>query len=238
MSARTKLDHFRPRPRWIRYLATYVSLFLGSLLTRTKIKNRHHLPKNGPYILAINHFSVVDPLFVIFSTMRPINFLAASDQTIDWFNYWAVWLYGFIPTNRTQFAPSTIKSSKRVLKNKDILGIFPEGTTTSNILRPAKKGVVYLSTMMNVSVVPIGVAGLENVWTQWLKGVRPKVTVKIGKPFGPFAIEQGANKDEAISNIGYEVMCQIAALLPKKYRGVFSNETRVKQIEEELVGSG
>ena len=99
MSARTKLDLLKPRPRWVRSLVGYLAFLIGIVSAKTVVRGRHHLPKEGPFIIAINHFNYADPPFVLYAVRKPIDFLAASDQVIEWFNYWAIWLYGFIPTN-------------------------------------------------------------------------------------------------------------------------------------------
>ncbi|SVC87838.1 uncharacterized protein METZ01_LOCUS340692, partial [marine metagenome] len=102
-------------------------MFLCSLGSRVKTFGRHHVPDEGPYIVVINHFSYIDPPFVIHALQKPISFLAASDQVIEAQFIWAPFLYGFIPTDRTKLAPSTIKNSIRALKSGEVLGIFPEG---------------------------------------------------------------------------------------------------------------
>jgi len=214
---------------------TYLALFLGPLIAKVSVRGRHHLPKKGPFIVAINHFNYADPPFVVYAVRRPINFLAASDQVVEWFNYWAIWLYGFIPTNRTRLGPSTIKTAKKILKQRDILGIFPEGDSLSNELRPAKGGVVYLSTTMQVPIVPICVTGLgENIWENLLKGVRPKVQVNIGKPFGPFILpNERIKKEGALKIIGDKVMCRIAALLPNRLHGVYQGHPSIEKYRRE-----
>ncbi len=234
MSSRTKLDLYSPSHRWLRYLLGYLSLLLVSILSKVKIKGRHHIPETGPYIVAINHFSLVDPAFVVSALQRPIIFLAASDQTIPWYYGWAAWLYGFIPTNRTRLGPSTIKRAKKVLQQKEILGIFPEGTSTDSVLRKAKKGVVYLATLRNYAILPVGICGLENVWSDWLKGVRPLVKIEIGKIFYPEAKEtENHNRDQKMDIIGETVMCRIAALLPETAHGAFTNNKRISQFIKE-----
>jgi len=214
---------------------TYLALLLGAIIAKITVKGRHHLPKEGPFIVAINHFNYADPPFVVYAIRRPINFLAASDQVVEWFNYWAIWLYGFIPTNRTQLGPSTIKTAKKVLKQKDILGIFPEGNSLSDELRPAKGGVVFLSTTMQVPIVPVSISGLKgNVWQYLFKGVRPKLQVNIGKSFGPFSLPPDRRKrEDALKEIGDKVMCRIGALLPDKCHGVYAGDPSIKVYRKE-----
>ena len=74
-----------------------------------------------------------------YAIRKPISFLAASDQDIDWQVLIAGKLYGFIPTNRQKLAPSTIKKAIQALQKGDILGIFPEATTGPVLRRPKKE---------------------------------------------------------------------------------------------------
>ena len=230
MSKKHTIERLRPRPAFIRYFLSYLATFIVSMFTKTKVRGRENIPKKGPFIIIINHFSYVDPIFVIHAIQKPISFLAASDQKIKWYFIWAPFIYGFIPTNRKVLAPSTIKHATRALKRNEILGVFPEGTSTSSKLRPAKNGAAYLSALTESRMLPIGVFGLENVWKQLFRGVKPKVTINIGRSFGPFLLPKNRKKKEGcLLEIGNEAMCRIAALLPKKQRGGFTSNPKVTQ---------
>ena len=230
MSKTHTIERLRPRPVFIRYFLGYLATFIVSMLTKTKVGGRENIPREGPFIITINHFSYVDPVFVIHAVRKPISFLAASDQKIKWYFIWAPFIYGFIPTNRKALAPSTIKNATRALKGNEILGIFPEGTSTSLKLRPAKNGAAYLSALTESRMLPIGISGLENVWKQLFRGIKPKVTINIGRSFGPFLLPKNRKKREGcLLEIGNEGMCRIAALLPKEQRGVFKSNPKVTQ---------
>jgi len=156
--------------------------------------------------------------------------LGASDQNIDWYFMWAPILYGFIPIDRTNLAPSTIKKAKKALKNGEILGIFPEGTSTSDSLRKAKNGAVFLSTVERAPIVPMAIYGAETAWDDLFRGVRPRVNINIGKPFGPFEISGNReNKTNQITKIGEELICRIGALLPDKNHGVCAGDKRIPE---------
>ena len=205
-------------------------MFLCSLGARVKILGRHHIPDKKPYIVVINHFSYIDPVFVIHALQKPISFLAASDQVIETQFIWAPFIYGFIPTDRSNLAPSTIKNSIRALKNGEILGIFPEGTSLSNVLRPAKNGAAFLSATGKTRLLPVGITGLENAWEMIFKGVRPSVNIRIGKPFGPFELSKSKNnKERDLNEVGAEIMCRIAALLPEDMHGSFENNKTINE---------
>ena len=82
-SVRTKLDSYKLLPHWFRYLTSYVNMFLSSVLVRTVVCGRQYIPKEGPYIVAINHVHIFDPALVAYSIRKPISFLAAGDQGIE-----------------------------------------------------------------------------------------------------------------------------------------------------------
>ena len=104
-------------------------------MARIIIKGRHNLPQRGPYVVACNHFSDYDPLFFSYAIRKPINFIAASDQEVEWMFAWAPYIYGWIPVDRKKLSPSTIKRSLSVLKSGQILGIFPDGGVSYNLKR-------------------------------------------------------------------------------------------------------
>ncbi len=226
--AKTRIESLRPRSKPIRYLLGYFALFLGACLARIRVSGHHNLPARGPFIIAINHFSRLDPAFIIYAIRRPVAFLMASDQEVEWFLWWAPLLYGYIPTNRSRLAPSTIKTSLDVLKRGDILGIFPEGTSTAEEIRPAKGGAVYLSALTGAKIVPVSILGLSNAWENWFRGVRPTVTIKIGKPFGPVRLpKERTEKVKALKDIGDDLMARIAALLPPRHRGYLRDKNQL-----------
>ncbi len=229
MSTSQDLNKYSVRPKAIRYILGYLVLFLGGVLAKIKINGSENIPKKGPFIIVCNHFNRLDAPFVIYAIKKPINFLMASDQTIEAEIIWAPWLYGFIPTNRQNIAPSTIKRAVEAIKKDEIVGIFPEGAATEQVLRPAKDGAAYLAMTTGVQILPMSLIGMDNIWDNWFKGIRPKLKIKVGKPFLPSPLPSDRLKrNEVIKTIGEEIMCRIAALLPEKYHGTYKNDERVR----------
>ena len=207
---------------------------MGSLFGKIKIKGHHNLPKVGPYVIACNHFSDYDPLFFSYAIRKPINFIAASDQEVDIVFVWAPYIYGWIPVDRKNLSPSTIKKALKALKNKEILGIFPDGGVSYNLLSRPKKGAVYLSTVGNCPIVPMSIYGAEKAWEGLFRGIRPRVCINIGKPFGPFKItgsKEGKNK--MLTKIGKDMMIRIAALLPNNKQGPYIGNSKIKRYQKE-----
>ena len=228
-SVRTKLDSYKLLPKWVRYLSSYLNLLLCTVLLKSKVYGRKHIPKNGPYIIAINHFHIFDPALVAYAIRKPISFLAASDQNIEWQVIVAGKLYGFIPTNRQKLAPSTIKKAVQTLQDGEILGIFPEATTGPTLRKP-KKGVTYLSLKSRCKILPMSVLGLDkDIWSKWFKGIRPQVTVKVGKPFS-ISCELPSDRikrEKKLYDIGDDIMRHIAALLPPEFHGEYMNDKKI-----------
>ena len=222
------LASLTPRPYFWRYILTYVALFMGSTLAKVKVRGRENLPKKGPFVVACNHFSDYDPLFFSYAIRQPVSFIAASDQEIDLVFAWAPFIYGWIPVDRTKLSPSTIKMSISVLKNGNILGIFPDGGVSYNLLSKPKNGAVFLSNLGSAPIVPMSIYGAERAWEGALRGIRSRVCVNIGKPFGPYTLSGNKkDKEKILNRVGREMMCRIASLLPENQRGHFKNEKKI-----------
>ena len=229
MAKEQDLNKYSVRPKAVRYLLGYLALFLGSVLVKIKIKGSENIPKKGPFIVVCNHFNRLDPPFVIYAIKKPINFLMASDQPrVEAQIMWAPWLYGFIPTNRQNIAPTTIKKSLAAIKKGEVVGIFPEGAATEHFIRPAKNGAAYLAMRTSVQILPMSLMGMDNIWNNLFKGVRPKLQINIGKPFRPKSLpKERTERNQAIKITGEEIMCRIAALIPDEYHGVYAGDKRI-----------
>lgn len=232
------LKKYSVRPKAIRYLLGYLVLFMGSILTKIQINGSENIPPKGPFILVCNHFNRLDALFVIFAIKKPINFLMASDQTVEAKVMWAPWLYGFIPTNRKKFAPTTIKKSLAAIKKGEIVGIFPEGGAKKQYIRPAKNGAAYLAMTTGAPILPMSLVGMNNIWTNWFKGIRPKSQINIGKTFFPMSLpKERKGRNEAIKITGEEIMCRIATLLPEEYHGVYLGDERINNFRSNALSA-
>jgi 1-acyl-sn-glycerol-3-phosphate acyltransferase len=78
------------------------------------------------------------------------------------------------------------------------------------------------------------VVGLDDIWNKWLRGVRPKVSVRIGKPFSiPEEFPPDRNKREKmLSDTGNDIMCHIAALLPEDRHGNYAGNQKIKYYKD------
>jgi 1-acyl-sn-glycerol-3-phosphate acyltransferase len=97
------------------------------------------------------------------------------------------------------------------------------------VLRPARPGTAYLAVESRAPLLPIGLDGLLELFPWLGKGRRATVTVRIGKPFGPFEVGgRRRERREALVAIGDEIMRRIAELIPPERRGVYSDDPAIR----------
>ena len=149
---------------------------LAHIFYRIKIIGKENIPDEGAYILCGNHLHAFDSVFLITNTKRKIHFIAKAELFKHWFMRWIEKPFGLIRVdrNKTQDIES-MKKSLKVLKDGEILGIFPEGTRNGlakNV--EVKTGVAYFAVKTGVKVIPVGIKGDFKLFS--------KVTYNIGQP--------------------------------------------------------
>jgi len=224
----------KPRPYWVQYLSTYIIFFLGLFVGKIKVRGRRNIPKKGPIVLASNHFGYFDPFLLVHGIRKPIDFIMQKELGIEPHFLFAPMIYGAIMIDRNKVGPSTIKESLKSIKNGKILGIFPEGGITSPVLTKAKPGAIYLASVSKATILPVSIRGASKAWENIFKGVRSRIYINIGKPFGPFDIK--GTKDEKtfkLERSSKELMCRIAALLPKEKQGEFLGDPSISKYQKE-----
>lgn len=87
-----------------------------------------NIPDEGSAIIAGNHIHLYDQCHAIVSTKRPIFYMAKKEYFDDKKTKWFFESVGCIPVDRTKKDSSAVESALEVLNNKNLLGIFPEGT--------------------------------------------------------------------------------------------------------------
>ena len=228
----------KSRPYWVQYVSTYIVFFLAMFVGKIKVKGRSNIPNEGPLVLVCNHFAYFDPFLLVYAIKKPIDFIMQKELGIEPQFLFAPLIYGAILTDRNKVGPSTIKESMKTVKKGKILGIFPEGGITSPVLTEAKPGAVFLASKTKAKILPVSVCGASNAWANILRGVRSRIYINIGKPYGPIKI--GGTKQEKTQKIkeaSRELMCRIAALLPAEKHGCFLGDPSISTYINEN-GSG
>lgn len=216
-----------------RFLRFLIETFIR-LMTRTTFLQTENLPPSGGFILATNHNSRLDiPVLYCNPGRKDMTALIADDYRSNPFFWIILQTGGAIWLDRTKADFSAFRQAVDLIKQGKVLGIAPEGTRSKvGQLLEGKPGVLLLAARAGVPIVPVGITGTEVGMNKMLRLHWPEITVRFGKPFNlpPLSRE---NRDEAMQAATTEVMCQIAALLPEKYRGFYKDFARVGEISRE-----
>ena len=190
-----------------------VSVVFCFFLIKMTINGKKNLPKNGPYILAPNHIDDIDPFPLAGAVNKPITFLMAQDQAkIKWYKYWAPWSYGTLLIDRKKIQPSTIKAVHKQIKKKEIICIFPEGTTIGSGLKKAKNGASFFAARHEIPIIPVAISGTEKALSAIKRFQRAKVTLSFGEPI--IAKKEDIKK---LNELTAQTMEAIKKMLPERY---------------------
>jgi 1-acyl-sn-glycerol-3-phosphate acyltransferase len=207
---------------------------LFHLLANFKIEGEENFPKSGPLIMVGNHFSFLDPPTFISIAPWPMEFIGgAVTPHAPKLLQFIPKLWGYLPVYRGTGSNYALKQAQRILSNGGIIGIFPEGGSWSQILRPARPGAALLAANTGATILPIGLDGFPEMFPTIRKLKRPTVNVRIGKPFGPFSTS-GSRYDQRkqLDEIGHEIMHHIAELIPPEKGGLYSSDPKVRAASE------
>ena len=153
------------------------------LIFRYKHINKNNIPKEGRYIIASNHISGPDCIFVGLGQKRYIRFMAKAELFENKFLNWFFTKMGAFPVTRGKGDTSAINNAKEMIDNGETLGIFIEGTRskTGEFLKP-KSGAVMLAHQMDCKIIPCAIS---------CKGLKPSFWRRKYVHFGdPVTVEE------------------------------------------------
>lgn len=167
---------------------------------RMTIENRHLVPREGAFVLAPVHRSMIDTPVSSGVTRRRLRYMGAD-------KYWKNRAFGRLltalggfPVTRHSADREALKRCIEVLKGGEPLVLFPEGERKQGpIVFPLFDGAAYVAVKAGVPIVPVGIGGTERVMPKGAKFIFPrKVHVVVGEPIHPPADTAGrAGRDAA-----------------------------------------
>ena len=134
--------------------------------------------------------------------------------------------------NRFEADYAALRQILARMEQGGLLVIAPEGTRSkTEAMQEGKMGVAFLAGKSGYPVLPVAVTGTEDRGiVENLKRLRrSKITVRGGDLFS-IEIQKGRGREQAMREATDEIMCQIGALLPETYRGVYANHPRLKEL--------
>ena len=225
-----------PRRRNLRYVLNKIGRGLFHTLCDFQVIGRENLPPTGPLLVVGNHFHFADPVVMLSVAPWPIEFLGGF-QFVDgpqWI-HWLPSVWGYYKLRRGNASKDALRAGTAVLNQNGVLGIFPEGGSWADVLRPPRPGTAYLAVRTNARILPIGIDGMPNLFPYLGQRKRATVTIRIGKPFGPFTAEgRGRQRRQQLEAISNEIMLQIANLLPPERHGIYSTDPALRAAAEKV----
>ena len=206
-----------------------------NILFRPWVRGAEHVPKRGAAILASNHLSFVDSIFLPLKLRRQVTFLAKSDYftgkgfkgaLIRWF-FKAT---GQLSIDRTggKASEDSLNTGLGVLERELLLGIYPEGTRSPDAtLYRGRTGIARMALESKVPVIPVAMIDTEKVMPIGQKYPNiQRVGVVIGEPldFSRFAGMEGERA--VLRSVTDQIVYRIMRLSNQRYQDVYASTVR------------
>lgn len=183
-------------------------------------------------MIATNHLGRLD-VALLFYALEGDFILPVAEK------YEHHWLYGPIGDamgaiwlDRFNADVGSVREILARMKAGGILVIAPEGTRSrTEAMAEGKPGVAYLAMKAGLPIMPVALAGTEDrlVMERLMHFKKSEIKVIVGPTFTLPPVK-GKQRDAALKEYTDEIMCRIGALLPEKYRGVYADHPRLKEL--------
>ncbi|MEV5028424.1 lysophospholipid acyltransferase family protein [Paenibacillus sp. LPE1-1-1.1] len=184
------------------YIFRFLLRVMYTLLFRLEARGTENIPVNGPVVLASNHLSNFDPPTVGVKVKRKVYFMAKEELfKVPVFGP-LIRAFGAFPVKRGGVSKDAIKSAITLLKEGNVLGIFPEGSR-NNQSGAAKKGAAMIAVRSGAAVVPVAIVGKYRPFS--------KIVVCYGKPVDLTAIIEESSPD-MLEQVTDAIMARIREL--------------------------
>lgn len=187
---------------WWRFGVPIADLIVRALF-RVRVAGIHHVPLEGPAILAFVHVSVLDgPCLaaeVAWRRRRTVRFLVASEIFDVPVSGWFLRRYRQIPVRRGESDAGALDEAIDTIRRGAVAAIAPEGTVNPapGSLQRIRSGIARIALPTGAPVIPVGIWGTQRRWSKagrrWGRPFRPR----LGFAFGP-AI--GAGGDASVQD--------------------------------------
>ncbi|MEM6393808.1 MAG: MFS transporter [Planctomycetota bacterium] len=158
---------------------------LGFSVHRLEIYGKHHVPCDGPVIIAPNHTVALDPFIIQAGCRRMIRWLMSANQEYGFAKLlWKASNPILLPEDAGRSA--AVRSVLRVLDNNEPVGIFPEGglQREHRELGEFQPGVAMIARRAQCPIVPVWVSGTPRANHMLLHFLKPsKSVIRFGEPF-------------------------------------------------------
>ena len=166
---------------------------------------KENVPRTGAYIMCANHTSNWDPPIIVACTNRKMHIMAKAELFKNKFICWFAEKCWVFPVKRGGKDIESMKHSLKVLKDGEMLMLFPEGTRNGMSKNgKAQNGAAFMALRTGVPVIPVGIIG----------DMKPfhKVTLNYGKPLDFSEYKSSKPEKEVLEKVSQEIMDNIIML--------------------------
>jgi len=208
------------------------------ILFRPKVKGLRNVPGSGPVIIASNHLSFSDSIFMPLVVPRKVTFLAKSEYftspgpkgLLKKLTFIAL---GQVPVDRSggRRSEAALITGLKVLAEGKCLGIYPEGTRSPDgRLYKGRTGIARLAIESGAPIIPVAMFNTEKI--QPTGTVVPKV-MRVEMIFGEPLYFEGDSTDLLyLREVTDKIMATIQALSGQEYVDTYATKAK-KNLEEE-----
>ena len=208
------------------------------LIFRPIVEGREHVPDRGPAIIASNHLSFSDSIFMPLMVKRKVTFVAKQEYfTGKGLKGFLTRMFfvgaGCIPVDRSggQAAKAAIETGLRILRAGNLFGIYPEGTRSPDgRLHRGKTGVARMALESGAPVVPVAMLNADEI--QPIGKLLPRiqrVRIRFGAPMD-FSRYAGMAGDRFIERaVTDEIMYELMTLSGREYVDIYAQKVKAAQ---------
>ncbi|CAN2205529.1 PlsC 1-acyl-sn-glycerol-3-phosphate acyltransferase [Candidatus Nanopelagicaceae bacterium] len=219
-------------------LRAFLTPFL-MVLFRPKVKGLRHVPGSGPVIIASNHLSFSDSIFMPLVVPRKVTFLAKSEYftspgpkgLLKKLTFIAL---GQVPVDRSggRRSEAALITGLKVLAEGKCLGIYPEGTRSPDgRLYKGRTGIARLAIESGAPIIPVAMFNTEKI--QPTGTVVPKV-MRVEMIFGePMYFEGDSTDLQHLRDVTDQIMQTIQALSGQEYVDTYATKAKKSTEDEE-----
>jgi len=219
-------------------LKTFVLGPMLRVLFRPWVRGMENIPATGPVILASNHLSFSDSIFLPLQSRRPVVFLAKSEYFTGTGIKGALvrWFFkstGQLPIDRSggKASEASLNTGLKVLAQRQVLGIYPEGTRSPDgRLYRGRTGIARMVLESKAPVIPVAMIDTEKVQPigKRLPRIR-RIGIVVGTPLD-FSRFDGMEGDRIVLRaVTDEIMYELRTLSGQEYVDVYASSVKEKQ---------
>ncbi|MEF2977882.1 lysophospholipid acyltransferase family protein [Subtercola sp. YIM 133946] len=206
-------------------------------LFRPWVRGAENIPKAGGAILASNHLSFADSVFLPLMMHRRIAFLAKSEYfTGKGIKGALVRLFftatGQLPIDRSggKASEASLNTGLEVLGKGDLLGIYPEGTRSPDAkLYRGRTGIARMALEAGVPIIPVAMIDTDKVMSVGQPIRIRRVGIVFGEPLD-FSRFEGMESDRyVLRSITDEIMYELHRISGQEYSDVYATSVKEKR---------